>query len=137
MDLVKKLFEGKRRLVLIFSIFVLALILIIASSAEKENAEDNAEKSLAAYKAELEQELSEICSSVSGVGKCRVSVSFSRGEESSYKGSQLVVTSPPKVLGVAVVCRGGDNDRVKAELTALLSALFDIPANRVAILKLS
>ena len=137
MDLIKGLFVQKKRLILIFGIFLAALILIIASSQEKESNVKNEEKPLDVYKTELEEELSEICSSVSGVGKCKVSVSFSRGEESSYKGSQLVVTSPPKVMGVIVVCRGGDNDRVRSELTSLICALFDIPSNRVAILKLN
>ena len=140
MDLIKKLFIEKRRIVLIFSVFMLALILIAFSylqSNEDKGERDTADGSLAEYKAELESELSEICSSVSGVGKCKVTVSFSRGEENSYKGSQLVASSPPKVLGVVVVCRGGDSDRVRSELTSLICALFDVPANRVAILKLS
>ena len=85
----------------------------------------------------MEKELSELCSSLEGVGKCKVSLSFSKGRENSYKNGMLTESKPPVVLGVAVACRGADSQRVRAELTELFTALFDIPSTRVAILKLN
>ena len=61
-------------------------------------------------------------------------VTFSRGEENTYKGSKLTESRPPEVLGVTVVCDGGDNATVRARLTEMLSALFGIGSNRIAVL---
>ena len=82
----------------------------------------------------LEGELVDMCEQVSGVGKCKVMITFERGAENVYKGSQLTESSPPKVLGVSVICTGGASESVKAELTGMICALFSIGANRVAIL---
>ena len=103
------------------------------SGEEKKSEEDN----LAVYKAELEQSLAEFCSSVEGAGRCKVMVSFSSGESLEYKGGNLISSTPPKVLGVTVLCRGGDKDKVRADVTELVSSLFDIGKNRVCVLKLS
>jgi hypothetical protein len=85
----------------------------------------------------MEEELEKLCSSLDGVGKCKVKVSFSSGAESSYKNGKLVETKPPKILGVAVACRGADSPRVRQALCELFTSLYDIPSNRVAILKLN
>ena len=87
--------------------------------------------------AAVEEELADMCSSVSGVGRCKVTVTFERGEERVYKGSLLIESKPPKVLGVTVVCKGADSDLVRAEIVGMMSALFDIGANRIAVLKLN
>ena len=63
-------------------------------------------------------------------------ITFERGEERTYKGSQIIETKPPRVLGVSVLCEGGASDRVRAEITEMLCALFDIGANRVSVLPL-
>ncbi len=39
----------------------------------------------------------------------------------------------PEVRGIAVVCDGGDDPEVKSEISAMLSALFDIGSNRISI----
>lgn len=136
MDLIKTLMKGKgSRIALLILIFTIGIVLILASGRGEDI--KTGEKSLEEYKAELEAELAELCSSVKGVGKCRVSVSFSRGAENTYKGSVLIETRPPEVLGVIIVCRGADSDSVRRDLTELVTSLFGIASNRVAILKLS
>ena len=96
-----------------------------------------ADDSLSQYKEALEKELSELCSRVDGVGKCYVTLSFERGEQNSYKGSSLIETKPPRVLGVIVVCRGADSDYVKSKITDMMCALLDIGSNRVSVMKLT
>jgi stage III sporulation protein AG len=54
-----------------------------------------------------------------------------------YKGSSVVERKPPKVKGVTIACRGADSDGVRSQLTEMMTALFDIGSNRVAILKLN
>ena len=89
------------------------------------------------YKELLEAEIESLCSDVSGVGRCRVFITFERGVQDTYKGSNIIESKPPKVLGVTVVCTGGDSDAVKSSVTEMISALFDIGYNRVAVLKLN
>ena len=112
------------------------MLIFSASGGQKTQKSENYD-SLAEYKESLETELARLCSSVEGVGKCTVTVSFERGEEKLYKGSTLIETKPPRVMGITVVCRGADSDSVRASLTAMLSSLFDIGSNRVSVLKLN
>lgn len=120
---------------LLLGALLLALILIALSSAgvEPEAAED----SLSLYRERLEKELAELCSSVEGAGECRVFITFSEGESYEYQGGQIKATHPPKVLGVTVLCEGGGRTAVKARISELVGALFDVGANRICILKLS
>lgn len=127
--------KNKKSLFIILLLFLGALMIALSSSPKEDESEPRGE--LLEYKKQLEEELSELCSSVSGVGRCRVTVTFERGEESVYKGSQLIESRPPRVLGVTVVCGGADSDKVRGELTAMMSALFDIGSNRIAVLKLN
>lgn len=98
----------------------LALIFLGVSSGGTEEAERD----------ELEAGLEELCSSLVGVGKCRVMVTYERAESRYGKESEQRVES------VAVVCRGADNARVRSELTSLLTSLFGIGAHRIKIAKM-
>ena len=113
------------------------ILIFISSSFAKSEDKGSGEITLDEYKDRLEEEIASICSDVDGVGKCRVFITLERGEQNVYKGTSVIETKPPKVLGVTVICRGANSDTVRAELTDMLTALFDIGSNRVAILKLN
>lgn len=125
-------FKGKKKIALILVLVSLGLMLVALSSVSSPNESEQA--GLSEYKEELEKRLEKLCSEVDGVGRCSVMVTFSRGEENTYKGSQLTESKPPRVLGVTVVCDGGESAAVRARLSQMLCALFDIGANRVAVL---
>lgn len=125
-------FKGKKKTALILVLVSLGLMLVALSTAT--SADPAEQGSLSEYKEELEKRLEKLCSEVDGVGRCTVMVTFSRGEENTYKGSQLTESKPPRVLGVTVVCDGGESSAVRARLSQMLCALFDIGANRVAVL---
>lgn len=112
-------------------------LILISLQSDKENVETDEQTSLEEYKEVLEGELASLCSDVSGVGKCRVFITFERGSQNTYKGSSIIETKPPRVLGVTIVCRGAENDDVRSELIDMITALFGIGSNRVAILKLN
>lgn len=134
MDFIKK---NKKALGVVL-LLLLGIFLLIFSSVDPSLSEGaESVDSLEEYKSRLEAELGELCSSVNGVGRCRVTVTFERGEERVYKGSTLIESKPPKVMGVTVVCKGADSDLVRAELVSMMSALFDIGSNRIAVLKLN
>ena len=65
-------------------------------------------------------EISELCSSVEGVGECRVMITYEGGEP----------------VGIVVVCRGGDSVQVRHRLYEMLSALYGIGANRISVEKM-
>ncbi len=126
--------EDKKRLILLFAAFVgIILIFVPSFGSEKETKDD---LTLYEYKAELEKELSDLCSSVKGAGKCIVRVTFAEGESFEYKGSNITASYPPKVAGVAVICEGAERDSVKTEITKCMVSLFGIGSNRVSVLKM-
>ena len=138
MDKLVKFFSEHKRAVLIAVLIIMGIFLIfLSSSGEEETSKTTDDITLGEYKKALEEELSSLCSKIDGVGKCHVTVTFERGEQNSYKGNTLVESKPPRILGVTVVCRGGDSDRVKSEITDVMISLFDIGSNRVAVLKLA
>lgn len=128
--------KGNKKARVFLLLLAIGIILILASSTSTEKRDIKGE-SLDEYRERLETELAEVCSDVEGVGKCKVFITFERGAQSTYKGSVLLETKPPKVLGVTVVCKGADSDYVKQELVTMLSALFNIGTNRIAVLKLN
>ena len=127
--------KDKKRAVLA-ALIVLGLVVTLCAAALGTDGADGGGTTLDEYKSRLEGELSELCASVRGVGRCRVTVTFSQGESLQYKGSTVIGSTPPAVMGVTVVCGGGDRDSVRAEICECMCALFDIGSNRVCILKM-
>ena len=128
--------KGKGRYVAIALVALLGIVLL-AFSGSGEEVKDDGKDSLEEYRSRLESELSSLCASVDGVGRCKVFITFARGEANSYKGSTVIETRPPLVMGVSVVCDGGDSERIKSELVRMICAAFDIGTNRVAVMKLN
>ena len=93
--------------ILVFAVSI-GLFLLVYFSDGAENGFDST------------SEISELCSSVEGVGECRVMITY-EGEEP---------------VGIVVVCRGGDSVQVRHRLYEMLSALYGIGANRISIEKM-
>ena len=112
----------------------------------------SAEEELSLYRTSLETRIETLGSSVAGVSNVRVAVSLAGGFETIYatevkNGSEVYATigsgsnaeaivisrNPPEIVGIGVVCRGGGNTAVRAELTALLASAFHVPTNRIYI----
>ncbi len=121
---------------------------------EASNISDTDE--IAAYCVYLEEQAVRLCESVHGVSDVTVALTLEGGFEQVYaadrtvsggiqsiehvklgsgNGAELcaVSISAPKVMGIGVTCKGGRNDSVRAELTALLSAAFGVGANKIYI----
>ena len=128
----KFLAEDKRRAAaIILAVFGLALILLSFGGAEDESSREerfDAE--------ELEESIAELLSSMEGVGRCRVKISFASGELREYKSGNLVYSEPAKVSGVSVVCDGGGDSAVISAVSDALSALFGIGINRISVQKM-
>lgn len=110
-------------------------------------------QSAESYQTRLEQRLSELIVQIEGAGQTAVMITLESGEETIYAldtqsgqtqsqqthvllddGTALEQTVYfPAVCGVAVVCDGGGDVRVAARITELVSALLDVPANRICV----
>ena len=75
-----------------------------------------------------EERLAAFCSSIEGVGECRVYLTYTPTSRGS---------SESRVESVAIVCRGASSISVRAELTELISSLYGIGSNRISIAKLN
>ena len=107
----------------------------------------------ARYEAELIDQIEGVCRRVRGAGSVSVAVTldgsyraiyaqnfadgsnskreyFLLGSGSSEK-ALLLGYSPPDILGVAIVCEGGSSSAVRAEIISLVSALLDLPTNKI------
>ena len=114
---------------------------------------------LAQYQQALVTQMEALCASVRGAGEVHVALSLKGGfsylyatdselrqDSSGFEqtGKQYVTVGsgsseqgillmrvPPEVGGIGVVCRGGDQPAVRAEIIALLSATYGVGSNRI------
>ena len=112
------------------------------------------------YKAELEEQLTELLSSVSGVGKVKVMITLKNdGEQildkdisqkegstdsntvvyryADEEGPYVVQSTYPQVEGVVIVAEGGDNAIVCTNISEAVKSLFPIEAHKITIVKMS
>ena len=126
------------------------------SSAEENNTKVSAEISAfdeKQYEELLVKKIEDVCSKVKGAGQVSVAVTLdgsyraiyaqNSSDGSSIKREYLLVGSgsseaalligysPPEILGVGIVCAGGGNDTVRREIISLVSALLDVPTNKI------
>lgn len=57
--------------------------------------------------------------------------------ESSKEEALLLKIMQPRILGVAIVCEGGDSAYVQEKIIATVSALFDISSSKINVTKLA
>lgn len=150
-------FKGSRgRAKLALALGLAAMLLILLSELWPQRGADTQADSASAaleYQQELERRLAELISQIDGAGRCAVMVTLESGEERVYATDTLTGESQsqtthvlldsggaleqtvrlPRVCGAAVICDGGGDVRVAARVTELVSALLDIPSNRVCV----
>ncbi|MGN1123259.1 MAG: hypothetical protein ACI4RR_02870 [Eubacterium sp.] len=115
------------------------------------------------YCAELEDKLTDIISSIDGVGECKVMITLENSKENIYATDNenksdndslstkdeyviydsesgekpvLIKENFPTVLGVTVVCSGGDNVKVRETIINTVTSVFNISTNRVSVSKI-
>lgn len=133
---------------------------MFTSGEEKSVTSENGEINLTAYKKNIEDELSDMLSEIDGVGRNRVMVTLSSGEEyifaeetktgnSAMQKSYVIVekngekqalvsrVDSPKVSGVIIVCEGGGNAVVREEVYKAVSTVLGIPLGDIYVTKIS
>ena len=113
------LFKDKGSFLKIAVLLFLGLTLLFfgAGSAAKRN--DDTDSTELSDSEELER----ICSSVLGVGDCRVIIGYTPSSKLSER----------RVESVCVVCEGANSAKVQKRLTELLSSLYGVGTNRIYI----
>ena len=87
-----------------------ALLLILSNNMENKTSVESDEERIA-Y----------VISGIDGAGRAEVVINKKEGE----------------IVSCAVICAGGDSERVVSEVKALISSLYGIGYNRISVLKLS
>ena len=127
----------------------LGILLLLFGGAGGEKSASAASSDLLAeaeeYRLSLEKELEMLCSSVRGVGQIDILLTLDGSSYAVYAkdasgeytavGGECVLLSRdlPAVRGAAVVCDGGADPAVRAELTSLIGAALNIGSNRIYI----
>jgi len=114
----------------------------------------NESLSAEAFADATEEKIVAICSGVSGVGEVRAVVTLEggyravyasdvQGSDSSYRNETVLTGSgssekailvgydAPRIVGIGIVCTGGDDPAIKQRITLLVSAAFDVSANKI------
>ena len=154
--------DEKRRVQLLAAAGMAGLFLLAVSEwlpAETAAAPSAAEAQDTDYAAQLEQQMAELLGTVEGAGTVRVMVTVSHREKTVYaadtesRADGSAASTPvlvsgntaglvetvyaPEVLGVAVVCTGGDDPAVQASITALVQALTDVGTHHITVAKMA
>lgn len=158
--------ENKKvKIIMIIGAVGMILILLSSfTGSEYKKAEDNSSSfNYSEYTIQLEKKLTDIISNISGVGECKVMITLENSSEnvyatdSEYKNNDDTVNQKdeyviydskngetpvlikeylPQVMGVTVVCSGGDNIEIREKIIDAVTALFNISANRVSVSKI-
>ena len=157
--------DKKMKLMIICAFIGIALIMLSEAMPFQSAKNNNADKdySYDEYVSMLERKTENLIESINGAGECSVMLTLKNTRESVYaknseerrndgsysnsfeyvlyKGQDgetpvLVKQYFPQVMGVAVVCSGGDNVTVRENIISCLSSVFDIPTSKISVSKL-
>ena len=146
--------ENRAKLAIVFGGIAMVLILLSEWIPVQPDADARtAAADPAAYRVQIEQQLTGLIEQIDGAGKTVVMLTLENGEETVYAldtqsgqtqsqethvllddGSALAQTVYlPTICGAAIVCEGGGDVRVAVRITELVSALLDLPSNRICV----
>lgn len=117
-------FFKKNHLLLIVGAFVVAALLLVAGMFTENDSRSSTD--VISYKTELEIRLSDFLAKMEGVGECEVFITLESSNE-DLDGTGTVVR------GVAVLCDGGENAKIKNELTELICRVLGVAKTKISI----
>jgi len=154
------LFFRKNRGLMLAILFGAVFLLLLLGGKDESAPEPMGTGNLTEYTRLLREELEDVLSRMEGVGRCTVLITFSDAGETVYamdsdrtesdgklseKNEYVLISSrssglvlsvrSPSVVGVAVICDGGDRSSVKTDVTEVLSDTLGIPPGRIAVKK--
>lgn len=158
-ELFEKLKKQKALPFVLFALISGIFLLVMPQSGSTSKESGGAAGETREYVEYLEEKAANIICEMSGVKRCTVMISVKGGYKSYYASNQRVTQNGetrdaqkeyvtvgggdsallteqrmPEVLGVAVVCPGISAE-TEYRVMSLVSALFDVPTNRISISK--
>ena len=154
----------KTKILIIAGVIGIILILLSEVSFNNKKEPEITKADFISYVENLDEKLTEIISSIDGVGTCKVMITLKNTTESVYGENKEISSNDssssenneyviyngvngdtpillkenfPVIEGVAIVCSGGDNVAVKEQIIKCVSALFNISSNRISVSKIS
>lgn len=134
----------EKALRIIIALGIAGIVLIFLSSlwdgGGNGDTQDGLQSSESAesYGDNLERELTDIVSKISGVGRCEILLTMENSVEYVYlsNGDTKTKSIEPTVRGVAVVCDGGENPVTKEKIIDVVTKALNISSSRVSVTKL-
>jgi hypothetical protein len=136
-------------MILLVAAGIVFLILGVNGDGKGETVTSDSYTNLDDYVVYLETRAKELAESVYGVSDVKVMISLEGGARKIYAadadGEYLVLgsgsgarlaeigTAAPRIAGIGISCRGGENEVISNELTSLISAAFDVGMNKIHI----
>lgn len=106
-------------------IFLMLIITLTSLADASENESNNSPTS-------LEERLEALCNTVHGVKNAKVMITYDQEAIPTWAGN---TTASERILGVAVICDGGDDPDVRLSLYTIIQSLFDITSTRITVSK--
>lgn len=154
--------DEKKRINLVVGIGLAGLLLLACSewlpAAQEETTSQPVQAQMEQdYAAEMETRLEALLAQMENVGRVKVMLTLENGEENVYatdsemaadgtmttnhvllgKDGLLETVQTPQVLGVAVVCDGGDEAGVQNRISTLVAALTGVGVNHITVAKMA
>lgn len=138
----KKLLKSDkaRKIIIIIGVVGIALIFLSSLQGFNTGSKDEAEGfSVTTYSTEIESDLQQILSSISGCGETKVLLTMENSVEYVYLDDSTTKTKEiqPVIRGVLVVCEGGDDPVVAQTVTQAVTRALDISSAKVCVTKLT
>ncbi len=131
------------------AMIVFGLVLMTFNEAAPQTAETAATLSEQQYIFELEERVENMLLSVTGAGKCDVTITLASGVQKDYvreEGAVLVITDKsgnevpviererlPEIAGVTVVSTGAEDIRVQRAIIHSVGTLLDVGTNKICV----
>ena len=149
--------KKKTLLLLLLALLGILLILLSRCGEDKAGAETQNEPSAldpALYAEQIEEKVEALCNKIDGVSSAHAVVTLRGGYRAIYatdaqygssvnksetvligSGSSekalLIGYENPEIAGIGIVCSGGDDAYVRAEIISMISAAFDLGSNKI------
>ena len=151
--------KSQKNMIIVIALALIGLLLLLLpNSFSKESSPNDNSARLAEYSKSIETKIAEICSCVKGVSNVKVTVYFDSGFETIYAYNEesksssnginsekkyvtigsgndetmvCVLEKMPNICGVAIVCKGGGNSLISAEIVNLISSAFGVSKNKI------
>ena len=149
----------KKKTLLLVLLALLGVLLMLLSRCDENKAGEQVASEPSAldpalYAEQIEEKVEVLCNKIDGVSSAHAVVTLKGGYRAIYatdaqygssvnksetvligNGSSekalLIGYENPEIAGIGIVCSGGDDAYVRAEIISMISAAFDLGANKI------